>query len=162
MSNHHFAARSLVSILLVSLPCSVIVVGCDRGNREAGPTKRNEDSTLSADSTGKVAESVPLRTLSYEEMQGSDLYGKYCQVCHGQEGKGDGFNAFNLDPHPRDFTDSAYMKALSDDQIVQTIAGGGRSVNKSPLMPAYGWTLNRQQIRYLASYVRSFRGGPVP
>jgi mono/diheme cytochrome c family protein len=48
------------------------------------------------------------------------------------------------------------MRALSDDQIVQTVSGGGRSVNKSPLMPAYGWTLNRQQIRDVSSYVRTF------
>ena len=56
------------------------------------------------------------------------LHAKYCAVCHGKEGKGDGFNAFNLDPRRRDFSDSAYMAALSDDQIVQTITGGGRSV----------------------------------
>jgi mono/diheme cytochrome c family protein len=105
---------------------------------------------------------VPERVVSYEETQGGVLYEKHCVVCHGKEGKGDGFNAFNLDPRPRDFTDSTYMKALSDEQIVQTITGGGRSVNKSPLMPAYGWTLNRQQIRYLDSYVRSFRENPVP
>lgn len=116
------------------------------------------DSTRIADSTAAAA--VPSKPpLSYEERQGSYIYAKYCAVCHGQEGKGDGFNAFNLDPRPRDFTDTVYMKALGDDQIVQTISGGGRSVNKSPLMPAYGWTLDKQQIRYTTEYIRAL-GGP--
>jgi mono/diheme cytochrome c family protein len=84
---------------------------------------------------------------------------KYCAVCHGKEGKGDGFNAFNLDPRPRDFSDSAYMAALSDAQILQTISGGGRSVNKSPLMPSYGGTIDNRQARYVAAYVRAFSTG---
>jgi mono/diheme cytochrome c family protein len=95
------------------------------------------------------------RTVSYEERQGAYLFGRYCAVCHGLEGKGDGFNAFNLDPRPRDLSDSTYMRALSDAQIMQTINGGGRSVNKSPLMPAYGWTLSRQEIQELSSFVKT-------
>jgi mono/diheme cytochrome c family protein len=87
---------------------------------------------------------------------------KYCAVCHGKEGKGDGFNAFNLDPRPRDFSDSAYMAALSDEQIVQTIVGGGRSINKSPLMPSYGWTIDGREIRYVAAYVRALGAGAAP
>jgi mono/diheme cytochrome c family protein len=147
---------------IAALLCSAVVAGCTHAPA-GGDTRRNgPDSTRTADSTLQTTAAVTEPVVSYEETQGGVLYGKYCVVCHGKEGKGDGFNAFNLDPRPRDFTDSTYMKALSDEQIVQTITGGGRSVNKSPLMPAYGWTLNRQQIRYLDSYVRSFRENPVP
>lgn len=100
--------------------------------------------------------------LSYEQGRGSFIYAKYCSVCHGQEGKGDGFNAFNLDPRPRDFSDTVYMNALSDDQILLTITGGGRSVNKSPLMPAYGWTLTRDQIRYVVAFLRELGTPQLP
>ncbi len=93
--------------------------------------------------------------VSYEVREGAILFAKYCAICHGAEGKGDGFNSFNLDPRPRDLSDSTYMRALGDDQILQTVSGGGRSVNKSPLMPAYGWTLNKQQLRSIGLYVRS-------
>ncbi len=147
--------------ILTALLCAAIVVGCARKQenpgqgRAASDTVRTSDSTHAADSSAQAPSVQPVRVLSYEESQGAVLYGKYCAVCHGEQGKGDGFNAFNLDPRPRDFSDSTYMKALSDDQIFHTISGGGRSVNKSPLMPAYGWTLGRQQIRYVASYVRS-------
>jgi mono/diheme cytochrome c family protein len=94
-------------------------------------------------------------TSTYEERQGAVLFGRYCAVCHGPEGKGDGFNAFNLDPRPRDLSDSTYMRALSDAQVLQTISGGGRSVNKSPLMPPYGWTLSRQEVLELGAFVRT-------
>jgi len=80
---------------------------------------------------------------------------RYCAVCHGEEGKGDGFNAFNLDPKPRDLTDSTYMKALSDLRLTETIVEGGRGVNKSPLMPSWGATLSKDEIQYLLHYVRT-------
>ncbi len=137
------------SLVAVLLGCLLLSCSGKKPPGQSAPT----DSTHAADST---TASTPPRLLSYEERQGEVLYTKYCAVCHGQEGKGDGFNAYNLDPHPRDFSDSAYMKALGDEQIVETIAGGGRSANKSPLMPGYGHTLTRQQIRYVEAFVRTF------
>jgi mono/diheme cytochrome c family protein len=109
-----------------------------------------------ADSTAVAAVVPPGKTLPYEERQGKYLYDQYCAVCHGVEGKGDGFNAYNLEPRPRDFTDSTYMTALGEKQILRTISGGGRSVNKSPLMPSYGWTLKEEEIGYIASYLATF------
>ena len=35
---------------------------------------------------------------------GKATFQHYCQTCHGETGAGDGFNAFNLDPHPRDLS----------------------------------------------------------
>lgn len=139
------------SLFFVCMLCALLVVCC-KGTRPQ-PVQETRDSVRVPDST--IHPAVAQAPSSYEERQGAFLYGKYCAVCHGQEGKGDGFNAFNLDPRPRDFSDSASMKRLSDGQIIQTINGGGRSVNKSPLMPSYGWTLSRQQILYLAAFVRS-------
>ncbi len=129
------------------------LISCSGRKTEGGAPAAAADSSRGADT---AAVQVPVRVLSYEERQGEIIYGRYCAVCHGDAGKGDGFNAYNLDPRPRDFSDSLYMKALGDEQIVQTITGGGRSANKSPLMPAYGWTLDRGQIRYLQAYIRTF------
>jgi mono/diheme cytochrome c family protein len=142
----------------LTLVFPLLLTGCT-AKKNTGPAV-SADSARTNDSTAAAPSAVPVeRVLSYEERQGGVLYMKYCAVCHGKEGKGDGFNAFNLDPRPRDFSDSTYMAALSDDQIVQTIGGGGRSVNKSPLMPSYGWTIDNRQIRYVASYIRTFGAG---
>ncbi len=108
------------------------------------------------DSAAHAAAAPVEQPLSYEERQGKFLYGKFCAVCHGESGKGDGFNAFNLDPKPRDFTNTAIMDGYTDERIAQAIAGGGRSVNKSPLMPTWGGRLNTREIAYLVRYLRPF------
>jgi mono/diheme cytochrome c family protein len=93
--------------------------------------------------------------LTYEERQGKVLFVKYCSVCHGAEGKGDGFNAFNLEPRPRDLSDKQYMSAFSEERLYQTIDLGGRGMNKSPSMPSWGGRLSRQEIRYVIAFVQS-------
>jgi len=113
-----------------------------------------KDSTKLADSSGQVPPLQFVKSLTYEQRQGRDLYTKYCAICHGKEGKGDGFNAFNLDPKPRNFTDAKYMNALSDVRLVETINQGGRGVNRSSFMPSWGGRLNRQEIEYVVSFVR--------
>ncbi len=131
-----------------------VVAGCPKRDDSSQKQGILKESSSSADSSARAAAPVP--DLTYEERQGKALYERYCVVCHGEEGKGDGFNAFNLDPRPRDFSDSVYMRALGPQQTIQTISGGGRSVNKSPLMPSYAWTMNKNEIEYVASYLRTF------
>jgi cytochrome c oxidase cbb3-type subunit 3 len=109
----------------------------------------------SAGQAGNPSQAADVLTLSYEERQGMQVFMKFCAVCHGKEGKGDGFNSYNLDPKPRDLTDSTYMKALSNSRLTETIVEGGRGVNKSPLMPSWGATLSKDEIQYLLHYVRT-------
>lgn len=146
-----------VYIRLVScyvLLAASIFTGCSK--KQAVPVAGAGVSDSSKDS---VTQAAPVNTdslLTYEQRQGKHLFLKYCAVCHGEDGKGDGFNAFNLDPKPRDFTDARLMNSMSDDRITQTIYGGGRSVNKSPLMPSWGGRLQKDEIGYIVSYVRTF------
>jgi mono/diheme cytochrome c family protein len=95
---------------------------------------------------------------TYNERLAEQSYLHYCAVCHGTEGKGDGFNAENLEQKPPDFTDAEYMKLLTHEYLVQAILVGGKVINKSPLMPVWGKTLTEDDIQRLAIYVRSFAG----
>ena len=148
----------MIRARFLTLILPLVLAGCT-AKKSTSPSA-SADSARTNDSAVAAPAAVPVeRVLTYEERQGSVLYKKYCAVCHGNEGKGDGFNAFNLDPRPRDFSDSSYMAALSDAQILQTISGGGRSVNKSPLMPSYGWTIDNRQVQYVAVYIRTFSSG---
>jgi mono/diheme cytochrome c family protein len=149
----------MIRLFVVALFVPLFFAGCSA--KKSTGSLSSADSVRASDSAGTVSRAISAgRVLSYEERQGSILYSKYCAVCHGTEGKGDGFNAFNLDPRPRDFADSTYMAALSDDQLVRTVGGGGRSVNKSPLMPSYGWTMDPMEIRYVVSFIRTFSANP--
>ncbi len=96
-------------------------------------------------------------TPSYELRLGRATYQHYCQTCHGETGAGDGFNAFNLDPHPRDLSDPAFQEKKTDADLADTIQRGGAGVGLSPLMPPWGKTLSSPQIGQTILYIRTFR-----
>ena len=88
---------------------------------------------------------------------GKQVWGHYCQTCHGETGAGDGFNAFNLDPHPRDLSDPAFQKKKSDADLREAVKRGGAGVGLSPLMPPWGHTLSTREIEQVLLYVRSLK-----
>jgi cytochrome c oxidase cbb3-type subunit III len=82
------------------------------------------------------------------------LFRELCSVCHGAGGKGDGPSAQGLEPKPADFTNCKAMGKDSDDVLFKIIKGGGQSVGRSTVMPAWGDSLSDQQIRALVKFVR--------
>jgi len=115
-----------------------------------------KDSAALAKDSIRIADSLIAHPMSYEQRQGKYVYAQYCAVCHGNEGKADGFNTYNLDPKPRDLTEQHYLSEFSDERLMQIIRDGGRGANKSPSMPPYGWTLGKSEIAYVTAYVRTF------
>lgn len=95
--------------------------------------------------------------LSYELRLGKGVYQHYCQTCHGETGAGDGFNAFNVDPHPRDLSDPVFQKAKTDADLKDAVQRGGVGVGLSPLMPPYGKTLSAAQVDEVVLYLRTFK-----
>jgi mono/diheme cytochrome c family protein len=92
-------------------------------------------------------------SLSYVESQGRHLFLHYCATCHGDEARGDGQNASNLNPPPPDMTTS---KSTQDVALVRkVIAEGSASVGRSPLSPPWGRSLRQQEIDYLVAYCQS-------
>jgi mono/diheme cytochrome c family protein len=140
--------------VLLAICSSLLFFSCTGKNSDSPHQGAAKDSTKLADSSGQVPPLQFVKSLTYEQRQGRGLYTKYCAICHGKEGQGDGFNAFNLDPKPRNFTDAKYMNALSDVRLVETINQGGKGVNRSSFMPSWGGRLNRQEIEYVVSFVR--------
>lgn len=96
--------------------------------------------------------------------KGRRLYAHYCADCHGPQGRGDGHNARHLDPAPRDLTDrdELYMARLTNEQIVEVIAKGGRGIEQTPLMPAFGHTLSEEEIWAVTAYVRTLHPHTQP
>lgn len=82
-------------------------------------------------------------------------YKFYCSQCHGLEGKGDGPNATKSQPvSPRNHTNAAEMKKLTDDDIINVIKGGGAATSKSTLMPPFGKTFTDQEVKDLKDHLR--------
>ncbi|HEX9756542.1 MAG TPA: cytochrome c [Nitrospiria bacterium] len=112
---------------------------------------------------------------SKEVSHGKKLFSFYCAACHGEKGNGKGFNADNLDPHPRDLTDAGerYMADASNDDIFNAIKKGLSGVVwddgsikpakvmdeeygfGSTLMPYWGSTLSDDEIWSLVAFIRT-------
>lgn len=99
----------------------------------------------------------PSRGSVYELGIGKQVYQRYCVGCHGDAGQGDGFNSFNLDPHPRDLSDPAFQKSKSNADLADAIRRGGAGVGLSSLMPPWGRTLDARHIDAVVLYVRSLK-----
>jgi mono/diheme cytochrome c family protein len=88
--------------------------------------------------------------LTYAQGEGKQLFDHYCATCHGDEGKGDGQNASNLNPPVPDLTAA---KSGEDAAFVRrVIAEGSAAVGRSPLSPPWGRSLSPQEIEYLTLY----------
>jgi mono/diheme cytochrome c family protein len=93
------------------------------------------------------------------EARGHELYDRYCAICHGTTGGGDGFNAYNLktafNVTPTAFDDSAAFHALHADSALAMIRGGGAAVGRSPAMPPWGKTLTPGEVVDVWQYIGS-------
>lgn len=85
---------------------------------------------------------------------GDQLYNVYCTQCHGAQGNGKGINAAHMSVQPRDHTDTKEMSARTDDELFKVIQQGGKSINKSVLMPTWGGNLSDDDIHALVGYLR--------
>ncbi len=147
--------HSIISRIRTLLVCSIVFSRCAGPISHPPKGAKADDSVSVVDSTAAHSNSAEAVILTYEQRQGKLLYTKYCSVCHGEQGKGDGFNAYNLDPKPRDFTDPRAMAGIDDATLLATITQGGKGVNKSPLMPAWGGRMNKLEIEYVVEYVKA-------
>ena len=82
------------------------------------------------------------------------LYARHCAVCHGEHGRGDGYNAKYLPVPPAAHADRYFMSRRTDDRLFDGIYGGGYVLGASARMPAFGETLSRAEIRGLVRYLR--------
>ncbi len=108
--------------------------------------------------------SAAARPSLYEQQVGQQVYQTYCVGCHGERGQADGFNAYNLDPHPRDLSDPVFQKKTSNADLADAIRRGGAGVGLSSLMPPWGHTLDARQIDAVVLYIRTLKrdGTPAP
>lgn len=85
------------------------------------------------------------------------IYASRCATCHGAAGKGDGAASAGLNPKPRDLSEAAWQKSVTDEHIEKIIAMGGPAVGKSPLMPPNpDLTSKPEVVKALRMIVREF------
>ena len=80
---------------------------------------------------------------------GMQLYQKYCQVCHGAEGDGDGIMTNLMGIMPMDHTNPNETNSLDNEELVESILDG-----KGRFMPAWRGILSQGDVEALVSYIR--------
>jgi mono/diheme cytochrome c family protein len=124
-----------------------------------------QPATATGSSAPEVAAAAPWKMpvpdQDYNAREGAALFHYYCATCHGNEGHGDGLNAYNLDPRPRDLSDPAFQKKRADDDLAGVIRSGGGVAGLSTGMPPWGRTLNDRKIRNLVTFIRTLKP-PAP
>ena len=98
---------------------------------------------------------LPIPTLAYNAREGRTTFLHYCAPCHGEEGRGDGFNAYNLDPRPRDLADLEFQEERTDEDLAAIVRTGGGVAGLSNAMPPWGRTLGDRKIQNLVSFIRN-------
>jgi len=154
-----------LTVLVYCVLLSVFIISCDTNiTRDIGGVK-GPDAKIKE--TTEVVKEEPKATsgegISKEktvaEAKGDPVKGKAifmdkCSPCHGPEGKGNGPAGTSLNPKPRNLTDASYMSTLSNEHLFKVISEGGASVGKSPLMPAWGGTLSKDDIWNVIAHIR--------
>ena len=93
--------------------------------------------------------------------RGMYVFRAYCVGCHGENGRGDGpmagklFQDFAI--RPTDLASVRFQDTHDDAKLESAIRGGGKSLHKTPYMPAWAGTLTDRQVTDLVAYVRELK-----
>lgn len=107
---------------------------------------------------GAAATIAPRPADAADVAAGRALALAHCVKCHGKDGKGYGpaVAAEHLSPPPGDWTDKEDMAEHPDVFLRNMIEQGGKAMDKSERMPAFGKKLTPAQVDDLIAYIRSF------
>jgi len=76
-----------------------------------------------------------------------ELFHNACARCHGPDGTGGPPDPLG-NPGPKNFTDPAFQRSMTDDQLRNAILNGNRG------MPAFGAVLTPAQVTMMIAHVR--------
>jgi mono/diheme cytochrome c family protein len=125
-------------LLLLSLALPPLGTGCRRS-----PEPPPVDA---------VQEAFRVDELNAREARGQRVFAERCATCHGPTGRGDGQNAYNLQPPPPDFQES--LAGLSADERQAVIEGGTAALGRSSLCPPWGRSLREEEVLALLAYMK--------
>lgn len=122
--------------LALSLAMTLAAVAC------RAPARAGKDAVQEAFRDGG---------LSAQPARGHRLFLQRCATCHGPEGRGDGQNAYNLEPPPPDFQESLPRLGPADRRKV--IEDGTVALGRSPLCPPWGRSLGPDDVDALLAWL---------
>ena len=136
---------------------TVVLAGCSKTeDSKAMPTPAPKPTTAPA-ATATTADNAA--SAGGGSAEAKTIFTTRCATCHGTDGKGKGPASITLNPKPRNYTDAAWQKSVTDEHIAEIIVKGGAGVGKSPLMPPNPDLESKPAVvTSLVGIVRSFGG----
>jgi len=100
----------------------------------------------------------PLAASAENLKHGGEVFGSNCAVCHGPQGKGDGplagLHATRTSERPRDLSEAALQKRLTDGEIFWKI-GAGLKRGDQVIMPSFEKAMSGEDRWKVVLFVRS-------
>jgi mono/diheme cytochrome c family protein len=103
-----------------------------------------------------VSRQSPGPTVAEAKDAGGKIYLDACAACHGADGKGVSQSVVGFTQPIRDFTDCRSTAREPESDWAAVVAHGGPARGFSDLMPAFSGVLSPEEIRAVASYLRTF------
>jgi mono/diheme cytochrome c family protein len=144
-------------LAVVSMLISIVALsGCRKPPRtaEAKPSDSAYGQELD---WSNPQNSIPL---NYQQSQGQRIFYSNCVWCHADSTPAGPSNRTNLNPSPALANEGATLNSLSDDYLQNIITLGGSALSKSAMMPPWGKTLKRDDIRGVIAFMRAIAQPP--
>ena len=106
---------------------------------------------LALASAGVLASTHDVRPTVAPAPSGAALFAKYCSLCHGAGGEGDGRAASVQKVPPANLTVSTRPRSYK----MQIVRRGGAALGRSSSMPAWGEVLTDAEIADVVAYVQT-------
>jgi len=98
-----------------------------------------------------VQEAFKDDALTAPQARGHRVFLQRCATCHGPQGRGDGQNAYNLQPPPPDFQES--LAKLSPADRRKVVESGTAALGRSPLCPPWGRSLGPDDVDAVVAWL---------
>jgi sulfur oxidation c-type cytochrome SoxX len=100
----------------------------------------------------KVPETNPVAASDSSAVHGEQLFLQRCAGCHGRKADGKGPNSLDIVPRPRNLRNSAFVNALPDQRMFDSILYGVQGT----AMPAWiDYGLSQNDVGDLINFIRS-------
>jgi mono/diheme cytochrome c family protein len=108
---------------------------------------------LALASAGVLASTHEVRPGATPVARGAAVFSKYCALCHGSSGAGDGRAASVQKVAPADLT----VSTRSPGYKLQIVRDGGAELGRSSSMPAWRDVLSDAEIADVVEYVETLK-----
>ncbi len=120
------------------------------GTVRRGGLVKDVELELGVDANGKEVTAIPMTLTEQDRARGKERFEIYCNMCHGNQGDGDGIVIEKGFMKPPNFHDDK-VKNFTDGYIFNVITNGVRN------MPKYGEQVPVEDRWRIISYVRKLQ-----